>query len=144
MKIIRILVASISVTIVNSFIGIIFCMGNFNWVYTLEPTYIWKSVKAVPDIVFYAAAFGLYTILSVIYMVLSKGIPGKNKLTKGFIFGLCVWLVGTVPSMFLIYTFINISNIVLLYWLVMALVQKPVQGIIIAIFCEDSKKVRFI
>lgn len=144
MKIIRILVGGISVTIANAFIGIICCMGNFNWVYTLEPTYVWKTVKAVPDVVFYLAALGLYTILSAVYMLLKKGIPGRNKLTKGFIFGLCTWLIGTLPSIFLIYTFINISNTALIYWLLMGLVQKPTQGILIAIFCEDSKEIRFL
>jgi hypothetical protein len=60
--------------------------------------------------------FLLNAIFVVVYALLRNGIPGKNRLTKGLVFGLCVWAVGMLPGMFSTYSFMTVATGVVIYW----------------------------
>lgn len=132
MKIRKMLIASLAVSLFSSVLAGVTCGGIFNWVYKLNPTNVWKSMEGPPGIGFYIGSFMLNIILVIIYALLKKGIPGKNKLVKGSIFGLCVWAVGMLPGMFATYYFMTVANGVVIYWTLMGLVETPIKGIIIA------------
>ncbi len=38
-------------------------------------------------------------LIACVYVLLYKGIPGENVLSKGIIFGLLLWIVGPLPGM---------------------------------------------
>lgn len=74
----------------------------------------------------------------IVYALLQKGIPGKNKFTKGLIYGLLVWLVGLVPGMLATAIYMTVSKIVIVYWTVWGLIVTPLKGLITsAIYGEE-------
>ncbi|MBU1083751.1 MAG: hypothetical protein KKG84_01530 [Candidatus Omnitrophica bacterium] len=128
----KILVAGIVVSIFNAIVGMVTCGGIFSWVYKLEPTNIWKPMEGPPGIEFFIGSFILSIILVFIYALINKGIPGKNKLAKGLVFGLGVWAVGILPGMLATYSFMTMSTTVVIYLTIMGLIKTPLVGLIIA------------
>ncbi len=133
MKIGKILIAGVVVTIFNAIVGGVTCGGIFNWVYKLEPTNVWKPMSGNgPGVGFMIGGFLLSIVLSVVYALINKGIPGKNKFVKGLVFGLCVWAVGMLPGMFATYSFMTVATTVIVYWTILGLITTPLEGMIIA------------
>lgn len=132
MKIGKIIIAGAVVTIFNTIVGILTCGNIFSWVYKLEPTNIWKPMNGGPGAIFIICSFALSIIFSFVYALINKGIPGKNKFTKGIIFGLCVWAVGMLPGMLAIYTFMTVATTVVVYWTILGLIKAPFEGMIIS------------
>ena len=132
MKIGKIVIAALAVTIFNTVFGGLTCGWLFTWVYKIEPTHVWKAMEGPPGLDFLAGSFLLNIVLVIVYAVLLKGIPGKNKLVKGLVFGLCVWAVGVLPGMLATYAFMTVATEVVIYWTLIGLVETPLKGIIIA------------
>lgn len=132
MKLVRILIASVAVTIFGAVVGGLTCGWLFNWVYKIEPTNVWKPMDGPPGVVFLVGSLVLSLILVLVYAMLNKGIPGSNRLLKGLIFGLCVWAVGVLPGMFATFTFMTVATTVVIYWTTWSLVVIPLKGLIIA------------
>lgn len=131
MKIGKILIAAVAALVFGAIFAGVTCGWLFNWVYKLEPTNVWKPMDT-PGLLFYIGSFLLDIILVVVYVSLNKGIPGRNKFLKGFIFGLCVWAVGVLPGMFCTYYFMTVATGVVIYWTILGLVEIPIKGLIIA------------
>jgi hypothetical protein len=102
-------------------------------VYKLEPTNVWKPMDGPPGTMFFAGSLVLNIILTIVYALINKGIPGKNKLSKGLVFGSCVWAVGMLPGMFATYAFMTVATTVVVYWAITGLVKTPIEGMIIAL-----------
>ncbi|MFA5270939.1 MAG: hypothetical protein WC412_01195 [Candidatus Omnitrophota bacterium] len=132
MKIGRVLIAGIAVTIFNAIVGMITCGGIFGWVYKLEPTNVWKPMDAGPGVIFMIGSLILSILLSFVYALIQKGIPGGNRFIKGIIFGLCVWAVGMLPGMFATYAFMTVATTVVVYWTILGLIKMPLEGMIIS------------
>lgn len=132
MKIGKILLAAVAAWFFGAVLGGLTCGWLFNWVYKLEPTNVWKPMAGPPGLAFQIGEFLINVILVVVYVLLRKGIPGKNRLTKGLVFGLCVWAVGTLPGMFSTYAFMTVASGVVIYWTIVGLVATPIKGLIIA------------
>ncbi len=137
MKISKLIIAGIVVTIFNAIVGALTCGGIFNWVYKIEPVNVWKPMNGGPGPMFMFGIFLLSLILAFIYALLKNGIPGKNKFAKGFVFGLCVWAVGVLPGMFSTYAFMTVSSTVVIYWTILGLIKTPIEGIIISSIYGD-------
>jgi hypothetical protein len=131
MKYWRIVIAGVAVTVFSTVVAGITCGWLFNWVYEIEPTNIWRQMDAPPPI-YYILAVVMNIVLAFVYALLAKGIPGKNKLIKGLVFGLCVWAVGILPGMLANYVFMTIALTVAIYWIISGLVFTPLMGLIIA------------
>jgi hypothetical protein len=132
MKIGKILIVALAVSLFGAIFAGLTCGWLFNWVYKLEPTNVWKPMGGPPGLAFQIGGFLLNIILVVVYALLRKGIPGKNKLSKGLVFGLCVWAVGILPGMFSTYSFMTVATGVVIYWTILGLVEMPIKGLIIA------------
>jgi len=132
MKLGRIVIAGVVLTVFDAVIGGIACGGLFNWVYKLEPTNVWKPMDGPPGMMVFVGFLILNLIFTFIYSLLFKGIPGKNRLIKGVVFGLCVWAIGMLPGMFATYTFMTVATTVVIYWTVLGLIQTPLKGLIVA------------
>jgi hypothetical protein len=129
MKIKRMIIATFAITLFDAVAGAVTCGGIFNWVYKLEPVNVWKPMDA-PGATYFIGAVILNFIFVLVYAALRKGIPGKNKLVKGLLFGLCVWAVGMLPGMFSTYIFMTVAPTVVIYWTLLGLVQDPLRGLI--------------
>ncbi len=132
MKIGKILIAAAAVSVFGVIFAGVTCGWLFNWVYKLEPTNVWKPMDGPPGLAFQIVVFLFHIVLAVVYALIRKGIPGRNKLSKGFVFGLCVWAVGILPGMFSTYYFMTVSTGVVIYWAILGLVEMPIKGLIIA------------
>ena len=133
MKLLRILIAGLIVTVFNTAFGIVTCGWYFRWIYDLKPTEIWKPMDGPPGIAYYISAVVLSILFVIVYAILNKGVPGKIRIVKGIVFGVCVWVVGILPGMAAMYFFMTINPDVIVYWTVLGLVQTPLAGIITAI-----------
>lgn len=132
MRIWRILVAGVAVTVFGSIVGMLTCGKFFLWVYEVEPTNVWKPMEGPPGAIYYIGALVLSIILVLVYAIVQKGIPGKYRVVKGVVFGLCVWAVGILPGMFAMYMFMTVAPTVVVYWTIMGVIQMPLEGLIIA------------
>ena len=129
----RIVIASVVVTIVGAVIGATMCGGVFNWVYSIEPTNVWRPMEGPPGAMFQIGMLVLNVVFVLVYVLLKQGIPGKNAALKGLVFGLCVWAVGTLPGMLATHTFMTVATTVVIYWTIFGLVQILLQGLIVAL-----------
>jgi len=132
MKIGKIIIAALIISLFSAIFAGVTCGWLFNWVYKLEPTNVWKPMDGPPGLGFHIGGFLLNVVLAVVYALFRKGIPGKNKLAKGFVFGLCVWAVGMLPGMFSTYYFMTVATGVVIYWAILGLIEMPIKGLIIA------------
>lgn len=132
MKTGKILIAALIASLFAAIFAGITCGWLFNWVYKLEPTNVWKPMNGPPGLIFYIGSFLLNIVFAVVYVLLRKGIPGKNKLTKGLIFGLCVWAIGILPGMFSTYYFMTVATGIIVYWTILGLIEIPIKSLIIA------------
>ena len=133
MKIGKILIAALALSVFGMIFGALTCGWLFNWVYKLEPTNVWKPMAGPPGLAFQIGGLLLNMVLAVVYALLRKGIPGKNKLAKGIVFGLCVWAVGMLPGMFSTYFFMTVATGAVIYWTILGLIELPLKGLIIAV-----------
>lgn len=132
MKMGRILLAGVAVTIFSAIVGGVTCGCLFSWVYTLEPTNVWKPMNGGPGAMYMIGSFVLSVLLSFVYALINKGIPGGNRYAKGIVFGLCVWAVGMLPGMFATHAFMTVATTVVVYWTILGLIMTPLEGMIIA------------
>jgi hypothetical protein len=137
MKIGKMLIAGLVVSVFNMIVGGITCGWLFNWVYKLEPANIWRPMDGPPGMAFHIVGFLLNVVLVAVYALVRKGLPGGNRLAKGLVFGLCVWAVGMLPGMVSTYAFMNIAAGVVIYWTILGLVETPIKGLIIAAIYGD-------
>jgi hypothetical protein len=128
----RIVLAGLAVTVVEAVSGALLCGHLFNWVYHLEPTNVWRPMEGAPPAWLYLGELVLGILLAAMYAMVCKGIPGSNRLVRGLLFGLMVWVVGMLPGMFATYAFMTVATTVVIYWTITALIMLPIQGLIIA------------
>lgn len=130
MKISKVLLATIVVCVFNFIVGAITCGGYFSWVYKLEPTNVWNPITKNSFGFMLLELVVVNLLFVVVYALIHKGVPGKNKYTKGLIYGLLVWLVGMIPGMFATAIYMTVSKVVVIYWTILALIMSPLKGII--------------
>lgn len=131
MKIRKVVLAGVAVGILKSIWGWLTCGWLFNWVYTLEPTSIWKPVGEMPFGMMSVTNILFAILLALVYAVINKGLPGKG-IAKGLCFGLFVWLVGALPGTFALGMVTIMAPGVVIYWIISFLVVNLWQGLVIA------------
>ena len=132
MKIGKVVISGIVVTVFNAIVGMVTCGGVFKWVYELEPVNVWRPMEGAPGASFFAGSLVLSLVLVLVYALINKGIPGQNKLVKGLVYGLCVWAVGILPGTFATYYFMTVAPTVVIYWATLGLIISPLKGLLIA------------
>ena len=138
MKIVRISLAGLAAAIFDSIFAVLTCGWLFRWVYEIEPANVWKPMDSPPGPIVYIGWLVFSIVFALVYVVLSKGIPGQNRPVKGLVFGLCVWAVGMLPGMLAMYSFMNIAVAVVIYWTATGLIRTPLKGLIVALICEGK------
>lgn len=132
MKIKKIILAVLVVAIFNILVGMLTCGGVFSWVYKLEPINVWKPMASVSPLLMIASTFFIDLIFVVVYALINNGISGKNKYTKGLLYGLIVWGVGLIPGMIATYLYMTVATTVVIYWTIWGLIVSPLKGLIAA------------
>lgn len=128
----RLILAAIVVTLFNFIVGGLTCGCAFSWVYKLEPVNVWKPMENFPFILVLATTFFIDLLFVLVYAIINKGVPGKNRYVKGLLYGLFVWMVGVVPGMISTYIFMTVSTTVVIYWTILGLIEIPLKGLIAA------------
>ncbi len=128
----KILLASVAVFLFDTIVGMLTCGWLFNWVYSIAPTYIWKSMGEAPPLSMYIGSFIFSIIFVCVYLFFECEKCRCCPIVKGMFYGLCVWGVGVLPGMFATYYFMTIAPTVILYWTLSALIFLPIKGAIVA------------
>lgn len=132
MNIKKLILAVVLVSLFNVLFGAITCGGAFSWIYKLEPTNVWKSMDNFSFPLMILSDVFINFIFVLVYAIIKSGVPGKNKVAKGLLFGLLVWLVGMLPGMIMTYLYQSIATTVVIYWAIWGLIVSPVKGLIAA------------
>lgn len=132
-KVLKIFLASVAITVFGTIVGMVTCGWLFRWIYEIEPVSVWKPMDGPPGAMFYVGCFVMNLIFVVVYAIFQKGIPGKSLVTKGIVYGLCIFATGQLVGMFSMYIFMTVAWQVLLYWGIMGLITTPITGIIAAL-----------
>jgi hypothetical protein len=82
----------------------------------------------------YSILFGLITALLfvMIYIHIGSKMHGKTAAKRGLSYGLMVFLVGTLPGMFMLYLLINLPAMLIVEWAVEMLAINLLGGMIVA------------
>ncbi|MBD3253399.1 hypothetical protein GF386_06710 [Candidatus Pacearchaeota archaeon] len=132
----KIIIASLLVWIIGTVITWLTCGWLFQWVYTLPPVSLWKSSEAManPVNVILGALIGLIVafLFVAIYAVIQKAISGKGY-RKGMRYGLIVWLIGSLSGLLGLPLYMNISPVVVVYWIIQALVVNLINGAVVGV-----------
>ena len=139
MKIGKLVIAGVVAGILKGIWGRLTCGWLFNWVYTLQPTNIWKPVEEMPFVLMNITGVVFAFLLAFAYSLVYKGLPGKG-VVKGLWFGLFVWLVGGLPGNFALGMVTTMASGVVTYWILFSLVVSLWQGLIIAAIYGDSSQ----
>lgn len=116
------LLAGLAIVIV----GFVFGSLSAN-MYAMSPAGMWKSMGQNWFVRMVIYDFVVGFILSYVYSVLKSAVPGAG-LQKGVIFGLLVFLVGTIPGLGMTYLTMNIRNKLLIVWLINGLANYVCAG----------------
>jgi hypothetical protein len=138
----RILISGVVIWIVSSIFGFLTCGWLFNWVYQLPPN-IWLAPTTImsPGNMIGAHINGIIRglLFALVFAILFKGIPGKG-VNKGMIYGVLVWLVGSLPGIASMPFYMTIATTVVVYWIILQLVMGVIEGAIVgAIYKEKAK-----
>lgn len=131
MNIKKIIFTAIVITAFNVFIEKLTYAGAFNWVYQIEPTYIWKPAKYYTQQVMIISELIFALIFVFVYTLIKKGIPGKNKFMKGLSYGLIFWLVELIPGMISTYLHMAVAIEVIVCMTIINLIALPLTGLIV-------------
>ncbi|MBN2097190.1 MAG: hypothetical protein JW714_01795 [Candidatus Omnitrophica bacterium] len=131
MKLGKVILAGIIVGVLNAVWGFLTCGKFFNWVYALEPTFVWKTIEEIPFVLANISGMIFAILLALVYALVHKGLPGTG-IIKGLCFGLFVWLVGTLPGVFSLALFSRINQTVIIYWIISGLIVNLWQGLVLA------------
>lgn len=130
----RLILAAVVITAFNVLVGGLTCGSTFSWIYKLEPTNVWKSMATENFSLPIAAisTFFIDLLFVIVYAIINKGVPGKNRYIKGGLYGLFVWMVGLVPSMISTYLYMTVATTVVIYGTILGLIVSPLKGLIAA------------
>lgn len=133
MKISKILIAALAVFVFSMLVGMVTCEGFFSWVYKLEPTSVWKEFNFPLMVI---GEIFVSFIFVLVYALVNKGIEAGNKVKKGLLYGLIVYALSSLNGAVPTYTYMNVADAVIIYWIVWGLIVYPIKGLIVSAIYE--------
>ena len=134
MKIGKLILAGLAGMVFYALFGWLTCGWLFGWIYELPPTIVWRDLQSMGGGFWGVLNIGnlvLTMIFAIFYSIFGCVFKG-GKTRKGFLYGLSLWFIATLPGMFYTYMFMNVAGMVVIYWTIQALIQYPVVGMIVA------------
>ncbi len=149
MHIKKILIAGLVVDIL-SFVIALPSYKLFSWVFELEPVNIWRWTPQVPLssfspwwLIFIITVNTILAIyLVVLYAILYKSIP-KTGVKKGIIYGLLIYPLVVLISMFSVYSFFNIAGKAVIYFILEGLLEFIIYGAVIGLIYKIDEEKEF-
>lgn len=131
MKVKKLIITTVVLAVLNSIWGWLTCGWLFNWVYQLEPMNVWVNPEDMS-----MAMMSFFTLLGaflfvLVYALINKGISGKTVLTKGMMYGLVAWLVGSLCGIASMSVYTVIADAVIIYWIINSLVTCLWNGVLV-------------
>ena len=139
MRIGKVVIVGVVVGILHSLWAWLTCGWLFNWVYTLEPTFVWKPPDQMPFVWMTIGGVVAAFLLALVYALIQKGLPGKG-IVKGLWYGLFVWLVGGLPGTWSLAVTTVMATGVVIYWIINFLVVSLWSGLLIAAIVGSGPK----
>ncbi|MBN2479629.1 MAG: hypothetical protein JXA94_05325 [Parachlamydiales bacterium] len=146
MNYLRVIISGIVIWLVNMILIFLTCGWLFKWVYMLPP----NLFKAPEEMMIVSNIVGSNLIglikgllFAYVFAVIYKGVPGTRGVHKGIVYGILIWLVSALPSLAGMPFFMVISNGIIIYWIVQALVFMIISGAILgAIYKPHTRKAK--
>ena len=138
----RVVISAILVTIFNALYGMVTCGWLFKWIYAIEPASIWKPESAYTGLFWakmYIGSLILWFFFAAVYGLIQQVVVVDCKHCKGALYGLIVWLVGMLPGMWMVYSFMTVADQVVIYWTISGLISLMVSGVIVASINSKGK-----
>lgn len=134
----RVLLGSIVAGFIRFVVAAFLCGAIGAPLYESTPL-IWKSMDSSSWMLymFIVNLFAGFLFVSV-YSIFYKGIPG-NGMEKGFIYGILIFLVGTLPGLLVTYLTMRIPILLIGLWLVESFVSSILMGLVTALICRERK-----
>jgi hypothetical protein len=133
----KIILAAIAFMIIAEIVNTLEAYATMS--YYLDPTYfpVWSKImmpkEGPPPMEFYYYSFGFSFISGLIfagvYTIFGKSVPGKTIAKKGLMYGLLIWLVGSIPGYLAMILLINIPIDLIAYWILAGLIVNLLAGV---------------
>ena len=141
MNIKRIILATLAVWLASIAMRLLTCGWLFNWIYQIHPI-IWKDPTAMTDLLNLILNYLLGLVIAFIFVYIfaqfAKVLPAKG-VRKGVNYGLLIWLVGSFSGMVTMPFYMDISPVVVLYWLIQTLLLGVINGAIVGAIVANKK-----
>lgn len=132
MKIKKIILATVLISIFTILVDRLTSGGVFNWIYRLKPLCVWKQTNIYFSMVI-ASTFLIQLFFVWGYAIINKGIPGEKVYQKGLLYGVIIWMVGFVPGMISTHVYMNVATTVVIYHTIWEIIVSPIKGLITAL-----------
>jgi len=133
----KIIIGGLIAGLVIFVVGMIF--GNLTAeLYELSPMSFFKPMDQAWFIKMIIYDFALGLLLAYVYSVIKVGVPGSG-INKGLLFGLLIFLVGTLPGLTLTQMTMNIRNKLIFMWALNGLINYLLAGSVIELVDEKIK-----
>lgn len=134
----RVLLSSIIGGFVRFVVGA--CFGGVIGASLYEATpLIWKPMDS-PSFLLYIFILNLFAgfLFASIYSIFYNGIPGEG-MGKGVIYGILIFLVGTLPGILALYLMMNLAPLLIGLWLIESFVSFILMGLVTALICKERR-----
>ena len=129
----RLFLSTIIIFVLNLFIGGFSCGFLFKWIYNIPPI-VWLPQEEFLKMgnLFGSLFVGFFKafFFCVVFAVIYDGVP-KQGASKGIIYGILIWLIGSLVGIGFLAFFMTIAQVVIVYWIFQALVINIVSGAIL-------------
>lgn len=134
----KLMFLGIPLGILTALVGWATCGNLFNWIYQIDPTYIWLSPTEMN-----IPLIWVFSILSAMIMVFAFGVIKdkmcqKCRIARGVSFGALIWLVAYVPCEMSAFLYTVTADEVILYHLVWGLVVSVLQGVFVSVLYDED------
>ncbi|MBN2779700.1 MAG: hypothetical protein JXQ74_01385 [Alphaproteobacteria bacterium] len=124
--------------ILTALIGWATCGNLFNWIYQIDPTYIWLSPLEMNIPLIWGSSIISAMIMVFAFGVVKDKMSQKCRIARGLSFGLLIWLVAIVPTEMSAFLYTVTADEVILYHLILGLVMSVLQGIFISVLYDEA------
>lgn len=133
----KILLIGVVAAIISIILGFVTCGWIFNFIYTLPPVEVWKIFTPTTFAIIIVYSLIYYTFITLIFAKVRKVLPIDN-VRAGLFYGTALWIVtslnGAVPT----FLFMNVNQIVPIYWALIGLLDSLIIATVIAMLYKEK------
>lgn len=109
----------------------------FPWVYLIIPgADAWRDPSGSWYFWLFVVLVVVHILYALVYTVVKENVPGTG-LSKGFVYGVMIFLISTTPHGLLLFNLVDVSWFVLLFILGKGLIINVIAGMLLASFIKE-------